>query len=101
METLTIPYETGRIVILGDLHFDSYERQSSDPIEQLGLQGALNSVDALILAGDLINGPAKNWPKVFHYMALYILPDKIFAFPGNHDYYNGSLDDDVLSKKRP
>ena len=96
MEPLTIPFETGRIVVLGDLHFDSYERQSWDPIAKLGLQGALSSADALILAGDLINGPGKNWSKVFHYLAQYILPVKIYAFPGNHDYYNGSLDDDDL-----
>jgi len=99
MEPLTIPYETGRVVILGDLHLDSYERQLRDPIAQLGLQGALSSADALILAGDLIDGPGKNWSKVFHYLAQYISPEKIYAFPGNHDYYNGSLDDDVLLEK--
>ena len=96
METLRIPFKTGRIVVLGDLHWNSYERLSRDPIAMLGLEDVLSNTDALILAGDLTNGPADNWSKVFAALADYILPEKIFALPGNHDYYYGSLDDDVL-----
>ena len=96
METLRIPFKTGRIVVLGDLHWNSYERLSRDPITMLGLEDVLCNADALILAGDLTNGPAQNWAEVFEALADYILPEKIYALPGNHDYYNGSLDDDVL-----
>ncbi|WP_165390361.1 metallophosphoesterase [Thalassococcus sp. S3] len=99
METLTIPFDTGRVVILGDLHLDSYDRLAVDPIAVLGLEFALQTADALILAGDLINGPASNWSKVFDNLAQHILPEKVYAFPGNHDYYNGSLGDDPLLER--
>ena len=47
----------------------------------------------------MINGPASNWSKVFEYLARHILPEKVYAFPGNHDYYNGSLGDDPLLER--
>ncbi len=96
MDTLTIPFDTGRVVILGDLHLDSCDRLSVDAIALLSLEYALQTADALLLAGDLINGPASNWSKVFSYLTQHIFPEKIYAFPGNHDYYNGSLGDDPL-----
>ncbi|MEJ6404080.1 metallophosphoesterase, partial [Yoonia sp. 2307UL14-13] len=97
--TLTIPFDTGRVVILGDLHLDSFYRLAVDPIALLNREYALQTADALILAGDLINGPAPNWSKVFDYLAQHILPEKVYAFPGNHDYYNGSLGDDPLLER--
>lgn len=100
MEMLTIPYDTGRVVILGDLHLDSYDRLAVDPIALLTLEYALQTADALILAGDLINGPASNWSRVFEYLAQHILPERVYAFPGNHDYYNGSLGDDPLLERK-
>lgn len=99
METLRIPFKTGRIVVLSDLHWNSYERLSPDPISMLGLEDILSDADALILAGDLTNGPADNWSKVFAALANYVLPEKIYALPGNHDYYNGTLGDDAILEK--
>ncbi|MEL7281501.1 MAG: metallophosphoesterase [Pseudomonadota bacterium] len=99
MDMLTIPFDTGRVVILGDLHLDTYDRLAVDPIRLLGFENTLQTADALVLAGDLINGPASNWSKVFEYLALHILPEKVYAFPGNHDYYNGSLGDDPLLER--
>lgn len=99
MDTLTIPFHSGRVVILGDLHLDSYDRLAVDPIALLNLEYALQTADALILAGDLINGPASNWSKVFDYLAQHIPLEKVYAFPGNHDYYYGGLGDDPLLER--
>ncbi|MEJ6405175.1 hypothetical protein, partial [Yoonia sp. 2307UL14-13] len=49
--TLTIPFDTGRVVILGDLHLDSFYRLAVDPIALLNREYALQTAGALILAG--------------------------------------------------
>ena len=94
MTHLTIPFQTGTLVVLGDLHFDSYQRCGLDPIKTWGLEDILWEADALILAGDLTNGPPMNWPDVFQYLTAFIPPEQIYALPGNHGYYHGCLDGD-------
>lgn len=96
MTPLTIPFQTGTIAVLADLHFDSYQRYALDPISLMNLEDILWNADALILAGDLTNGLARNWNAVFQQLSKYIPPDLIYALPGNHDYYRGSLDGDPL-----
>ena len=53
----------------------------------------------MILAGDLTNGPADRWTQVFQYLSEFILPERIYALPGNHDYYGGHLGDDPALQK--
>nr|WP_299546694.1 metallophosphoesterase [uncultured Tateyamaria sp.] len=77
--------------MLSDLHYDSYQRYALDPISMCGLEDILWNADALILAGDLTNGFARNWRDVFQYLSEFIPPNQIYALPGNHDYYQGSL----------
>lgn len=96
MTPITIPFQSGTLVLLSDLHFDSYDRYAIDPIKTWGLEDILWNADALILAGDLTNGPARNWHGVFQYLSEFIPPNQIYALPGNHDYYHGSLDGDPL-----
>lgn len=95
-----IPYSSGRIAILSDLHIDSYVRASSDLVTAHGLEVLLTgSLDALIVAGDLTNGPGSRWKKGLDYLATRISPERIYVFPGNHDYYGGSLaEDQVLAE---
>ncbi len=88
MNCQTIPYQSGEIVVLGDLHYDSYRRSSLNPIDQWALQDIVWNADALILAGDLTNGPADRWTQVFQYLSEFILPDRIYALPGNHASVN-------------
>ncbi|MCK8464153.1 metallophosphoesterase [Aliiroseovarius sp. S1339] len=95
MTPLTIPFQHGTLAILSDLHLDSYQRLALDPISLLSLEETLWNADALILAGDLTNGPPQNWARVFQHLSDYIPADHIYALPGNHDYYNGSLDGDA------
>lgn len=99
MKTLTIPFDTGRVAILGDLHLDSFDRLAIDPIRLPRFENALQTADALILVGGLINGLASDWSKVFEYTVRHILAEKVYAFPGNYDDYNGSLGDDPLFRQ--
>lgn len=94
MTPMTVPFQSGTRAILSDLHFDSYYRYAIDPIKTRGLEDTLWNADALILAGDLTNGPARNWHDVFRYLSEFIPLSQIYAPPGNDDYYHGSLDGD-------
>ncbi|SFD50167.1 Calcineurin-like phosphoesterase [Sulfitobacter brevis] len=95
--TLTIPYDSGRIAILSDLHADTYQRRGADPITSLGLHAIVNdSLDALIIAGDLTDGPAAKWIRGLAHLTPHIPPERIYILPGNHDYYGGTLQDDQL-----
>ncbi len=99
MQYQNIPYKTGEIVVLADLHYDTYRRFALGPFDVWGLQDIVWNADALILAGDLTNGPADRWTQVFQYLSEFILPERIYALPGNHDYYGGHLSDDPALEK--
>ena len=93
MSVLTIPFHSGRIVVLADLHYDSYVRQQFDPFEEHGLDPLhWQGVDALILAGDIADQPHRNWPRAFKYLRRFIAPDRTYVFSGNHDFYGHALD---------
>ncbi|WP_217361195.1 hypothetical protein, partial [Ruegeria arenilitoris] len=51
MTHLTIPYQSGTLVVLGDLHFDRYQRHALNPIKAWGLEDNLWEADALIGGG--------------------------------------------------
>lgn len=102
---IVIPYYIGRLVVLGDLHFDSYLHQTRllgapiiPEVGRLDQKIDFGEVDALIIAGDLSGSAAYYWPKAIDYLDRYIRRDRIYILPGNHDYYGARLDDDeVLS----
>ncbi|MEJ6391200.1 metallophosphoesterase [Gymnodinialimonas ulvae] len=96
MQTLAIPFNTGRVVILADMHLNTYLNWALNPIDVSSIEDKLFDVDALILAGDLINGPVANWATAFAFLARYVPPQKTYVFPGNHDYYGGCISDDPL-----
>ena len=49
--TLTIPFNSGRIAILSDLHANTYDHRGTDPIASLGLHAVVNDMlDALATA---------------------------------------------------
>ena len=59
MTTLFIPYRTGRLLILADLHHE----EGLDPFAMFGLDGLdWGSLDAVIVAGDIADDPIKNRP---------------------------------------
>ncbi|HHX89081.1 MAG TPA: metallophosphoesterase [Paracoccus sp.] len=90
MEAITVPVNLGRIVIIGDPHYDKFRMAKMDPFE--GLE-ALNwgGIDALIIAGDLADAPQINWLRALDWLGRYVQRGKIFIIPGNHDYYAHAL----------
>lgn len=92
MSEIAIPYRSGRIVVLGDLHLDHWGKIDRNPLRDFELEGLLRpDLDALIIAGDLINGPPQNLKQAFEFLVGYIASDRIYFLPGNHDYYRSSL----------
>jgi len=92
MSKFVIPYRSGRIAVLGDLHLDHWGRAGRNPLRNFQLEELVrHGLDALIIAGDLINGPPVTLTKAFGFLAGYIAPDRIYFLPGNHDYYRSSL----------
>lgn len=92
-----IPYRTGRVAIFSDLHIDSYMSAGRDVITSLGFETVIkDDLDALIIAGDLSDGPAARWGVALGQLAPHIAPSRIYIFPGNHDYFGGMLEDDNL-----
>lgn len=87
-----------KVLVLADLHLDFWLGRQRDPFEALE-PALLAALDALILAGDLSNRPKDRWPQVFGYLTRYVPPDRIYAFPGNHDFYEHSLDDEARLAK--
>lgn len=93
MAVLEIPYRTGRLVVLADLHHDSYVPSRRDPFVVHGLDPNFwSDVDALIVAGDIANAPLMHWPRALAYLKQVIPPDRVFVLPGNHDFYGHFLD---------
>ena len=95
MKSLTIPYRSGRIAVLADLHWDSYARIGTNPIEAHDLHHPIGSdVDALIIAGDLANGPPQPWQAALSAMKRRLAIEHVYVLPANYDYYLHGLDGD-------
>jgi predicted MPP superfamily phosphohydrolase len=95
MTPIDIPFRTGSIIVLSDLHHDHYARRKLDPFAAHGLHQSLRwTADALILAGDLADTPARNWPAAFAFLRRYMPPQRTFVLAGNHDCYDHRLDGD-------
>lgn len=96
MPPLTIPYLSGRIAVLADLHCDHYVRQKTDAFSAHNLHRLIDweSLDALIIAGDLVDRWPRNWPMALKFLTQFMPPEKIYILPGNHDFYGQSLGDE-------
>lgn len=82
-----------RVLVTADWHFDAWLRSDRNPFGQI--MAELETVDALIIAGDLANDPGHGWPNLFGYLKYLIDLDKVWVIPGNQDYYGWRLDDDA------
>jgi 3',5'-cyclic AMP phosphodiesterase CpdA len=95
MAVLEIPYRTGRLIVLGDLHHDSYMRYGTDPFTAHELDQSLCwDVDALIVAGDLTNMPVMHWRPTLMFLKRFVPASRIYVLPGNHDFYGHLLDEE-------
>lgn len=81
-----------RILVIADLDIDQWDRDGQDLFTELG--PILQTIDALIIAGDLTNDPLRNWPGALVRLGQCIDPSKVFVVPGNHDYYHWHLQGD-------
>lgn len=89
---VTLPHHSGRLVVLADLHLDHFIRAGRDPFAAHGLDRLdWTGIDALIVAGDLIDHPRLNWPMAFQYLTRFLPHPRIAVFPGNHDFYHHDL----------
>lgn len=79
------------ILVTADLHLDMWLQASRDPLAALD-PAIWQSLDALIVAGDLGNKPKTRWPKLIAHLARYLPPERIHILPGNHDYYDHTID---------
>ncbi|PWK58004.1 metallophosphoesterase [Roseicyclus mahoneyensis] len=85
-----------RILVLGDLHADTWGRLGTRVLEETGLGPWIldNAPDLLIIAGDIANHPMWNWPMALRDIVDYVPPENVVIIPGNHDYYRFSFDGD-------
>ncbi|MBE9640668.1 metallophosphoesterase family protein [Salipiger mangrovisoli] len=93
---IEIPDNAGTVAVIADLHLKSYFSQGSNPLQLHGLEDRLfkESVDALIVAGDLSDTFGPPLEDALAYLTRYAPADRIYVVPGNHDYYAGRLDDE-------
>jgi 3',5'-cyclic AMP phosphodiesterase CpdA len=94
MTVYHIPFQSGQLLIIADLHYEL----GLDPFAMFGL-GELDwkSLDAVIVAGDISDDAAEDWPAAIDFLSRYISRDRISILPGNHDYFGMPLgaDDDL------
>ncbi|WP_306755234.1 metallophosphoesterase family protein [Paracoccus actinidiae] len=84
------------VLVWADVHADAWRRAGLDPFASVAKE--LETVDALIIAGDIADNPASNWPAFFKVLGDLIDLRKVAIFPGNHDYHGWDiLDDDGLA----
>lgn len=85
-----------RILVLADLHADSWWRLDAHVLEETGLGRWVldRAPDLLVVAGDIANSPRDYWAPALRELAQYIAPERVVLVPGNHDYYRFSLDGD-------
>tara|TARA_R110000737_G_C14593371_1_gene487929 strand:- start:434 stop:1372 length:939 start_codon:yes stop_codon:yes gene_type:complete len=93
---IEIPDNGGTVAVIADVHLKSYFWQGSEPLEFHGLSNRLlqESLDALIVAGDLSDTFGPPLEDALAYLTRYVPADRIHIVPGNHDYYSGRLDDE-------
>jgi len=80
-----------RLAICSDLHLDTHTAETVKTILSL-LRKAADEVDAVVIAGDLVNGIAKQRDWVVQVMGEDLMRRCIFV-PGNHDYWQGTFED--------
>lgn len=78
-----------RILVLSDLHLDSWDRALRDPLPAIA--AAAGNIDAVIIAGDLTDNAVQNWPQALARVRRSFPNRPVFILPGNHEYYYGHL----------
>lgn len=82
-----------KCIILADLHLDLYLNQELDPFVRVPTE-EFEGITHCIIAGDLSNKAHKQWNRCLPWLADQFPEAKIYVMPGNHDYYNGRVEDE-------
>ena len=80
-----------KLLALAALHLDRYFARRRDPFQDIP-EEHLRGVTHCILAGDLSNKGYTQWKRCLPWIAERLPGAQIFVMPGNHDYYDGSID---------
>jgi 3',5'-cyclic AMP phosphodiesterase CpdA len=88
---MSIP-STLRLLVLADLHLDSWLPAALDPLDHLSDED-LATVDLCIVAGDLTDKAKVRWPGAFEWLGQRLDLGRVHVFEGNHDWYAGRIDD--------
>ncbi|MBB3995994.1 putative phosphohydrolase [Sulfitobacter undariae] len=80
-----------KLLTLADLHLDLYLGQQMNPFEKVPAE-QLEGITHCVIAGDLSNKAHKRWSHCLPWLADRLPNAQIFVMPGNHDYYDGSID---------
>ena len=80
-----------KLLSLADLHLDHYFGQRMDPFKSIP-EKQLQDISHCVLAGDLSNKGYTQWKRCLPWIAEQLPRAQIFVMPGNHDYYDGSID---------
>ncbi|MDT0684719.1 metallophosphoesterase [Roseicyclus sp. F158] len=81
------------VLFFADLHLDLWLGASRDPFAEIP-ETVWERIDAVVVVGDLTNKPKVRWPHALAHMGKYIALDRVYLLPGNHDYYDHTLDGD-------
>ena len=80
-----------KLLTIADLHLDLHFKQEMDPFANVP-NSQLESITHCVLAGDLSNKGHKQWKRCLPWLAERLVGAQIFVMPGNHDYYDGTID---------
>lgn len=82
-----------KVLVWADVHADAWRRAGLNPFAFVAKE--LEAVDALIIAGDIADNPARNWPDFFALLGDLVDLRKVAVLPGNHDFYGWDILDDA------
>lgn len=83
-----------RALVTADLHLDFWmPRIKTHPLDAL-TPDEWASFDLVIVAGDLVDRGQDRWQRSLAWLGERVDVARVHVFPGNHDYYGGTLDRD-------
>ena len=82
-----------KCIILADLHLDMYLNRNLNPFARAPA-AKFEGITHCIIAEDLSNKAHKQWNRCLPWLAEQFRGAKLYVLPGNHDYYDGQIDDE-------
>lgn len=82
-----------KCIVLADLHLDLHLDRKIDPFARVPAE-EFEGITHCIIAGDLSNKGHKQWNRCLPWLANKFPEALLYVMPGNHDYYDGRIDDE-------